>query len=852
MKKRLVSIILVICLLLSVIPISSLSVEAASKLPIAVSDQYAGSTYYQKALDAYNTYLNSPDPVRFVQVALSQKGYTAGTKSGQWAGNGSGGLYTEYGRFMKGDGLDWCASYVSWCAAAAGISDSVIKRGTGAGHWRTASGGTFHKLWSSDFKTYQDYKPQVGDIALWMPYCETCKGNYNSYSLTAHAVIVVSVSNSKNSDGSYNFTYVERGNGNKVSTSSLTTKSKRKLSDACTCGKQKPAGTAPYIVQGFFHPNWANPGSSSSTKPKLTMKFNANGGTLKSDTYTANSSGMIQRDGSDVTTNWEYGYQSEYGLWNATSFGMTRTGYTFLGWCKDKDGSSTVYDQDAIYTPETIYPSLSNGSATITMYAIWAKNKLSMKFNANGGTVNSDSFSANSSGAIFRDGVELVTKIEYGYEPPSGLWNAGSFGMTRSGYTFVGWCKNKDGSGAMYDEDLIYTPETIYPDLSKGNATITLYAIWAKDSFVKVSNGIYTLTPKHAPNLRLAVANASTENKGNIQVETSSTSATQQFEFTYMDGFYKITSVHSDKVLDVTGGETKSNTNVQQYGYGGVAAQKWYLTDAGDGYYYIRPDVDKGLCLDVAGSGTASGTNVKLFMIHNADAQKWKLTPVQNTPVEPVNPVEPGGNTPPDVTPSDDEGVHFPRVNVYHQGQFKDVLASHWFNHNVADAYEFGLMKGNSATTFNPYGDVTLAEAITMAARIHSIYTTGRENFSQGSPWYQCYLDYAYQKGIISRTYYTANVNKKASRAQFAEIFAAALPSKALPVINNLADNAIPDVKMSNAYAASIYKLYRAGILTGNDGRGTFAPDTYITRAECATIVSRMAESNNRKRFSLK
>lgn len=197
--------------------------------------------------------------------------------------------------------------------------------------------------------------------------------------------------------------------------------------------------------------------------------------------------------------------------------------------------------------------------------------------------------------------------------------------------------------------------------------------------------------------------------------------------------------------------------------------------------------------------------------------------------------------------------VLFPKTNTYTQGQFTDVPASQWFTGNVAAAVEFGLMKGNSVSTFNPYGDVTLAEAITMAARIHSIYTTGDESFVQasGNAWYQVYLDYAYQNGIIDLSYYGADVQKKATRAQYAEIFANALPDEALSSQNDVPDNAIPDVSVSAPYAPAVYKLYRAGILAGGDANGTFSPLTYITRAESATIVARMADSDNRMSFSL-
>ena len=51
---------------------------------------------------------------------------------------------------------------------------------------------------------------------------------------------------------------------------------------------------------------------------------------------------------------------------------------------------------------------------------------------------------------------------------------------------------------------------------------------------------------------------------------------------------------------------------------------------------------------------------------------------------------------------------------------------------------------------------------------------------------------------------------------------------------------------MEDSYGAAVYRLYRAGILRGNDSAGVFAPDTGIKRSEAATIISRMAVENLR------
>ena len=77
------------------------------------------------------------------------------------------------------------------------------------------------------------------------------------------------------------------------------------------------------------------------------------------------------------------------------------------------------------------------------------------------------------------------------------------------------------------------------------------------------------------------------------------------------------------------------------------------------------------------------------------------------------------------------------------------------------------------------------------------------------------------------------------------------MPDAALPAINSIADGKIPDVKLSDSYGAAVYKLYNAGVLVGNDAKGTFAPMTNIKRSEVAAIVNRMMHKENRMSISL-
>jgi hypothetical protein len=190
---------------------------------------------------------------------------------------------------------------------------------------------------------------------------------------------------------------------------------------------------------------------------------------------------------------------------------------------------------------------------------------------------------------------------------------------------------------------------------------------------------------------------------------------------------------------------------------------------------------------------------------------------------------------------------NFTKVNTYTAGQFTDV-SDQWFAPNVQTAYEYGLMNGTTATTFSPEKNLTLAEAVKMAACLHSIYNTGKAVFPSATPWYQPYADYSLQNGILAAPY--VNYATDATRSDFAVLFAGALPDEALAAKNTIADNEIPDVRIDFSYGPAVYKLYRAGILTG-DSSGSFKPNSYIQRSEAAAIVTRMANADFRKTVSL-
>lgn len=191
---------------------------------------------------------------------------------------------------------------------------------------------------------------------------------------------------------------------------------------------------------------------------------------------------------------------------------------------------------------------------------------------------------------------------------------------------------------------------------------------------------------------------------------------------------------------------------------------------------------------------------------------------------------------------------NFQKTQTYADA-FLDVHSYDWFYENIKSVNELGLMIGKSTTRFDTESNMTVAEAMTIAARLHAIYQTGSGEFTQSQPWYQVYTDYCKDNGIADPAAY--DLSLPVTRAQFAVIFANALPAEALEAINEIEDDAIPDVKSDEACAEAVYRLYRAGILTGNDEKGSFAPGSSIRRSEAAAIVTRMALPELRKSLTL-
>ena len=129
----------------------------------------------------------------------------------------------------------------------------------------------------------------------------------------------------------------------------------------------------------------------------------------------------------------------------------TRKGYNFAGW-------STSANGNVVYQPGAEYKNDQNGG-TVTLYAKWTAWKHTVTYDKNVPADSKKTDVKNMPGnqtKIYDQNLTLQSNVP-----------------TRTGYTFVKWTTNKDGTGTAYQPGSQYS----YNRDSDGG-TVTLYAVW--------------------------------------------------------------------------------------------------------------------------------------------------------------------------------------------------------------------------------------------------------------------------------------------------------------------------------------------------------------------------------------
>lgn len=173
---------------------------------------------------------------------------------------------------------------------------------------------------------------------------------------------------------------------------------------------------------------------------------------------------------------------------------------------------------------------------------------------------------------------------------------------------------------------------------------------------------------------------------------------------------------------------------------------------------------------------------------------------------------------------------------------FSDVSDNQWFYNSVTKMTEEGIFKGYPDGTFKPDNTVTYGEFIKMFI----VAVTGEDvgNSSSGN-WAKNYYD----KGIELGLYTEYDIPEYKLSDGIARKHMSILISnnfKETDIENyNLIKERINDLDLGRPYQHQIIKAYGLGVITGYPG-GEFKPNGTLTRAESATVISRLLNEDER------
>lgn len=179
---------------------------------------------------------------------------------------------------------------------------------------------------------------------------------------------------------------------------------------------------------------------------------------------------------------------------------------------------------------------------------------------------------------------------------------------------------------------------------------------------------------------------------------------------------------------------------------------------------------------------------------------------------------------------------------------FTDI-SGHWAQSNIQRAADNGWFRGISDTQFAPDMIMTRGMFVKVLASYSGDAidrNAGYTKFKDVDPsrYYAPYVSWAYQNGIVKGTSATTfSPNQAISREQIAVMIVNYANAKKLLLPRNRGWNQFSDVNVCGDYALdAVYTLYRSGILNGMPNN-RLAPKGAATRAQCAVLLSRLYDA---------
>lgn len=172
--------------------------------------------------------------------------------------------------------------------------------------------------------------------------------------------------------------------------------------------------------------------------------------------------------------------------------------------------------------------------------------------------------------------------------------------------------------------------------------------------------------------------------------------------------------------------------------------------------------------------------------------------------------------------------------------QFSDVPSGAWYHKDVSSASAAGIIHGVGNGQFNPDGNLTEAEAMTLMANVYAIYNADTDLLAQyrannqGGHWASGIKAYCEYRGLA--TPFEAEFDTNCTRGKMVFYFARSMDAIVFTPIND--KKAAPE-NLDLLGNKDVELLFTSGILVGDEGG--FRLESSITRAETAAIIHRVA-----------
>ncbi len=457
-----------------------------------------------------NTHINTGNSLEdIISVAETQLGYMEGSLEGTVQGSND---CTKYGEWYGLNYNPWCAMFVSWCANEATVPTTVIPKHASCDvgmQWFLQRGRFFYSPYYGG-----SYTPKRGDIIYFG--LKLGGGGFDSnhvgivYKVDETKVHVLEGNSSKKvqtvsylmNDNDYILGYgvpdYENSHAVPEPGSYITTASvlnfRSEPNTTSSVLDKIPYGTEVEVTE-IQNQKWGKT-VYNGKEGWLSLDYCTKGVTVKYDTNGGSSiSAQIKYPAVDLVL---------------TSTKPTREGYSFVGWSTEKNG-------EAVYKAGDMY----KDDKPIILYAVWELKTYKVRLDANGGTLATAELKKEHNNPIalnivpVREGYRHIGwsskaggSVEYTdrytgnkditlyavwekaksvfyitYNPNGGtgepaadkLTEGGEIRITdkipkRDGYSFEGWAYAANAKWA----------EVFAGDIYDRNASVTLYAVWAK------------------------------------------------------------------------------------------------------------------------------------------------------------------------------------------------------------------------------------------------------------------------------------------------------------------------------------------------------------------------------------